>query len=170
MPAVSYPPLLAEGFQEIKLWQLDALFLEPFAGQEAAAERRKYLIDRFRLWLDEFAALGLSADIWLDGSFTTHKPEPSDMDIVVIVDFAAVDALSDRAKTMFDQLLNERGIVRIRWGCDVYFIDQADKEQLAYWRDTFGRDSRSLQQKGLYHLRVAPPALKPVLLPALPNV
>ncbi len=162
MPSVSgyaYPPLLPAGFQEIKLWQLDALFVAPFVGSEEASGHRRYLIDRFRVWLGEFEALGLEADIWLDGSFTTHKPTPGDLDVVVVLNAATVDALPPRTQAAFALLFHDRAVIRARYGCDVYYLDRANEDDLAYWRDVFGRDSRSLHTKGIFHLHVAPRAL-----------
>lgn len=73
-----YEPLLENGFKEIALWQLDSHFLEPFGENE----HRKYLINRLNAFISEFLSLSIDAEIWIDGSFTTLKPEPQDIDVV----------------------------------------------------------------------------------------
>lgn len=145
-----YGPLFEKGFQEIGLWQLDVLFLEPFKGQE----QRKYLIDRFVAFIHEFQFLGLEAEIWIDGSFTTHKPEPQDIDVLFLLNANDVNALNEKKASVFEELFVKREHIKARYSLDVYFIDINDEEEKNKWILTYGFDSSNLNSKGIYKIKI----------------
>lgn len=145
-----YKPLFEKGFKQIALWQLDSTFLEPFEENE----HRKYLIDRLNAFINEFQFLGLEAEIWIDGSFSTHKPEPQDIDVVFLLDQKAVASLDSKKEQLFQELFMKREEVRIRYSLDVYFIDKDDVEDKQKWISTYGFDSRKMNSKGIYKLEL----------------
>ncbi|NBA85236.1 hypothetical protein GVN16_05660 [Emticicia sp. CRIBPO] len=145
-----YPPLLSEGFKEIKIWQLDSVFLEPFGENQ----HRKYLIDRFKAFISEFEVLNLSAEIWIDGSFCTRKPEPKDIDVVFLIDRNEIDSLDERGKIIFESLLMQRDEVIVRYGIDVYFIDRNNETEKEKWIETYGFDASHLNTKGIYQINI----------------
>lgn len=145
---MEHKPLLPDGFQEIGIWQLDAIFLEPFGENE----HRKKLINRLRVYLNEFMAIGIDAEVWIDGSFATEKPEPEDIDIALVLDEKAVENLDERRAAIFQELLMERDRVKARYSCDVYFIPKDDNDEKNKWIETYGRDSRKLNTKGIFKL------------------
>jgi len=145
-----YPPLLSEGFKEIKIWQLDSVFLEPFGENQ----HRKYLIDRFKAFISEFEVLNLSAEIWIDGSFCTRKPEPKDIDVVFLIDRNEIDSLDERGKIIFESLLMQRDEVIVRYGIDVYFIDRNNETEKEKWIETYGFDAGHLNTKGIYQINI----------------
>ncbi len=145
-----YKPLFEKGFKQIALWQLDSTFLEPFEENE----HRKYLIDRLNAFINEFQFLGLEAEIWIDGSFSTHKPEPQDIDVVFLLDQKAVASLDSKKEQLFQELFMKREEVRVRYSLDVYFIDKDDVEDKQKWISTYGFDSRKMNSKGIYKLEL----------------
>lgn len=145
-----YKPLFDKGFKQIALWQLDSTFLEPFEENE----HRKYLIDRLNAFINEFQFLGLEAEIWIDGSFSTHKPEPQDIDVVFLLDQKAVASLDSKKEQLFQELFMKREEVRVRYSLDVYFIDKDDVEDKQKWISTYGFDSRKMNSKGIYKLEL----------------
>lgn len=145
-----YEPLLENGFKEIALWQLDSHFLEPFGENE----HRKYLINRLNAFISEFLSLNIDAEIWIDGSFTTLKPEPQDIDVVFLVDVEEVDRLDDRKLKLFEELFLKRENVKARYSVDVYFIDRNDEEDRQKWIETYGFDSKKLNSKGIYKIQL----------------
>jgi hypothetical protein len=145
-----YKPLFDKGFKQIALWQLDSTFLEPFEDNE----HRKYLIDRLNAFINEFQFLGLEAEIWIDGSFSTHKPEPQDVDVVFLLDQKAVASLDSKKEQLFQELFMKREEVRVRYSLDVYFIDKDDVEDKQKWISTYGFDSRKMNSKGIYKLEL----------------
>lgn len=146
---LDYPPLLNAGFQEIGFWQLDQQFLEPFGEND----RRLHLINRFRLYLDELSKLGIPLEIWLDGSFTTHKPEPDDIDIVTWVNVNDVDQLHPNHRIKFKGLILDRDRVRSLYDVDVYLGVLTSLPEREKWQTTFGFDQTpDKKQKGIFKL------------------
>ena len=144
-----YDPLLKDGFQEIALWQLDKVFLEPFGENE----HRKMLIDRLKVYLTEVEAIRLPFEVWIDGSFSTEKPEPTDVDLVLLFDRDEVDSLAGVQSDMFQNLIVEREEIKARYNCDVFFIDGGNEAQKNTWQNTFGKDSRKVQSKGIFRVK-----------------
>lgn len=145
-----YLPLLENGFKEIALWQLDNVFLTPFGENE----HRKKLIDRLKVFISEFESLGLNAEIWIDGSFSTYKPEPQDIDVVFLLDQRKVNALTERKAIVFENLLIERETSRARYSVDVYYIDKDDEAEKLKWISMYGSDSTNLNSKGIYKIQI----------------
>lgn len=145
-----YKPLFEEGFQQIALWQLDTVFLEPFEDNE----QRKYLIDRLIVYIEEFQFLGLEAEIWIDGSFSTLKPEPQDIDVVFLLDQKAIANLDAKKEQLFSDLFMKREEIKARYSLDVYFIDKDDENEKQKWITTYGFDSRKINSKGIYKIQL----------------
>lgn len=141
---------MKSGHKEIALWQLDSFFLEPFGDNE----QRKYLIDRLRAFIEEFQAIGIEAEIWMNGSFTTEHPEPADIDLVFLLDRNAVDSLTGSLADQFQKFLMDREIIKIRYSCDAFFIDKNDPEEIKKWQDVYGFDRRRMETKGIFTMKV----------------
>lgn len=145
-----YEPLLENGFKQIALWQLDTIFLEPFGENE----QRKQLINRLNAYLSEFLYLGLNAELWIDGSFSTHKPEPQDIDVVFLLDENEIQNLNDRKQKLFEELFLNREIIKARYSVDVYFIDKNDETEKQKWIITYGFDTKKINSKGIYKIQL----------------
>ena len=152
MAKQEFTPLLNEGFKEIGRWELDKLFLDPFTTKE----QRKKLIDRLQVYLTEVIAIGLEAELWIDGSFTTHKPEPEDIDLVILFKRSEVDGLNGKKAELFQALIMDREIVKANYCVDVFFIDKDDSLEIAKWANTFGYDSRKIETKGIFKIMLQP--------------
>jgi len=77
-----FPPLLSAGLHRFDAVGLQRLTVRNFA----ASVSRQRLWDNFkRLVIDKITRVGLSCEIWLNGSFLTHKIDPNDVDFVVDV-------------------------------------------------------------------------------------
>jgi hypothetical protein len=42
----------------------------------------------------------LAAEVWIDGSYTTEKPEPGDIDVIFFIDGIHANALSNENKVI----------------------------------------------------------------------
>jgi hypothetical protein len=145
-----YPAILSEGFQQIGIWELDKYFLIPFGNNE----HRKKLIDRLQVYLNDFLALGIEAEVWIDGSFTTQKPEPEDIDMVFLLNRSDIDNLTGNKAVFFESLLLQRDEVRSRYHVDVYYIDRDDPSEVKKWQNNFGYDARKLGTKGIFKIHL----------------
>lgn len=152
MAKEEFTPLLNEGFKEIGRWELDKMFLDPFIIKD----QRKKLIDKLQLYFTEVLAIGLEADVWIDGSFTTQKPEPEDIDLVLLFDRQEVDNLDGKRAEMFQGLIMDRDIIKAKYCVDVYFIDKNSREEMDEWINTFGFDTRKIATKGIFKITLKP--------------
>jgi len=91
-------------------------------------------------------------EIWVDGSYTTQKPEPDDIDILLVIDYAALMKIPEEQLKTVSPLLN-RGFVKANYDIDVLLLpenhpDVDYSERRSYWRGWFGFDRRE-NPKGL---------------------
>ncbi len=147
-----YESLLTSGFKQIAIWQLDSCFLTPFG--EEGAERRLRLIAQLRRFLDELFKLGIPLEIWIDGSFTTQKPLPDDVDLVVWVNESDAESLSPKLIDLLDHLLNihNHDRIKILYDVDVHLADSESESERTKWLEEFGFDRSGLNQKGIFTL------------------
>lgn len=143
------PPLLAAGFHTMKLEEIHALTVKKFPN----SKRRQPLFDSFVIYTTLLERTGINFKLWIDGSFTTEKNEPNDIDIVIIFDQAQVDSLSENS---INELLKlaDHDKIKARFNLDVYFEKSDNTYTKAYWRGLFGflRDEET--PKGLITLEI----------------
>jgi hypothetical protein len=145
---MEYTPLHQAGFLDIPLSQLDNTFISPFVERS----RREYLLMRFRSLIEKFMETGLKAEVWIDGSFATQKPDPNDIDIIFFIDGLEANKLSPDLQGILNEL-NNRTISQIRYNCDVFIIPNHDPNIRSYWRGWFGF-SRNEEPKGIVRLYI----------------
>jgi hypothetical protein len=143
---MDFAPLHSAGFKDIDSDQFENIFLEPFDNRS----RREYLLSRFAVLLERFKSTGLSAEVWIDGSFSTLKPEPGDIDVIFFVDPNDVNQLApDKQQILIE--LNNRDHSKIRYNCDVFILPNNNQNNRSYWRGWFGF-SREEEPKGIFRL------------------
>ena len=146
---MEFEPLYPAGFHDITLDNLDDIFVVPFAENE----RRKYLTERFKDFLDKFSEIGISAEIWIDGSYSTHKPEPGDIDIVFFCDPNQLNTLTPDKHVLISELFN-RHLSKIRYNCEVFLAPTDNTNLRSYWRGWFAF-SRDEKPKGIPRINYA---------------
>jgi len=145
---MEYQPLHNAGFLDITDAELNRIFLEPFVDKT----RREYLLNRFSALTDKFKETGLSAEVWIDGSFSTFKQDPGDIDVIFFVDENQLNILSaDKQRIIIE--LNNRTHSNIRYNCDVFIVPNQNFNLRSYWRGWFGF-SRNEEPKGIIRLYV----------------
>ena len=145
----SWTPISPSGFQPLTQAELAAHFVDDFEPQHQPYRRR--LLGRLLAYLAELAAFQLPMEIWLDGSFTTRCPEPSDIDLVVLLANHDVSRLAQTRQTRLSFLLNERELTKIRYACDVYHIDAHSAERRQHWTRQFATNHDDTP-KGIFTL------------------
>ena len=75
-------PLLAPGFHEITPAQIESIFLDTMP----MSVRGPMLVAGLLHFLNDLAATKVKCEVWIDGSFTTDKLEPNDVDVLVMCD------------------------------------------------------------------------------------
>lgn len=112
----------------------------------------------------ELKAIGIVAEKYLDGSFTTAKTDPGDVDMVVFADADQVDALPPAVQQQLRALVSGKA-TRQTHLCDCYFCptvkDQTHpafdqlRAQRKYWLGEFCFDRADLP-KGIVSVKVQP--------------
>lgn len=141
-----YPSLLPAGIHDVHIKDLEARFVLPFKDQT----QRKNVLGRFLVFHSRLISFGVFFEIWLDGSFTTEKENPNDIDLVIFGDPNQLNLLPDDKQKELQQLL-DNGTARIRYSCDTYFAFINDAKQRSYWRGWYGF-TRNEQAKGFVRL------------------
>ena len=145
---IEFDPIYPVGFHDILIDDMDDIFVLPFANNE----RRKYLTKRFKDFLEKFSEIGVAAEIWIDGSYSTHKPAPDDIDVVFLCDEHQVNKVIDK-HTLISELFDQK-LSKIRYNCDVFLVRTNDTELIDYWRDWFSF-SRDKKPKGIPRINYA---------------
>lgn len=144
-----YPPLLPPGLWGMSLDRLGDLVVAPFRRPA----RRFHLLNRFRALVSVLREMEVPIELWLDGSFVTCKPEPEDIDVVVLAEAKALKTLSPGQRTALRRLFQDSAATRSRYGCHAFFVAMDDDKLRDDWRAFFGR-ARNGQKRGLIVCRI----------------
>jgi hypothetical protein len=94
-----HEPLLSAGRHEMTLQQFEEKFVLGLGGNRA------------KIWdalvnhiVDPIVAMDIPCELWIDGSFITKCPEPSDIDGSVMVEDAVIKSLSHDAFNYLNQI------------------------------------------------------------------
>lgn len=152
MEKLCFPPLLPPGFHDLNNEKLKLLCVNGFPN----SVRRSMLYCNYIQLIKEFTNVNQQhrcfTEVWVDGSFTTEKPEPGDIDILVVLDYLALNNLPAALKSTVSALLN-RDYVKLNFHIDVLLLPENHpevdySERRSYWRGWFGFD-RKENPKGL---------------------
>ncbi len=143
MTKPEFEPIFTPGFHTIDLNQLDDLFVTNFVNNA----KRQTLVNQLKDFLNELSKINANFEIWLDGSFTTLKIEPDDIDILIVYNANTLNLLPNDQKLIINSLFN-RPLTKIRYNIDVLLCPDNDVNNRSYWRGWFGY-SRSEQPKGI---------------------
>jgi len=141
-------PLLEPGLHDFKIIEIGNHFLMDFPDSKT----RKTLIHGFHKYINHLSSIGVPLEIWIDGSFTTNKVDPNDIDLVIFSPASVINALPAKKQQLF-QVLTDRSTVRKNFGCDVLFCPSEDQNMRSYWRGWYGFN-RHEQPKGIARVMV----------------
>lgn len=99
-----YPPLLAPGRHTLSLSEIKAKCADAFPN----SARRRHLLQCLEKFVQAYLTSGICCEIWLDGSFLTTKPDPSDLDVTVILDADVPDLLTEEQQRLIDDTSQSR--------------------------------------------------------------
>jgi hypothetical protein len=139
----------SEGFLEPGLHSYTYIdFKEQFLESFTTSYTRGKIFPKMFLWLSEINKILEPAEIWCDGSYTTLKNDPNDIDIVIFFDKIKLD---ENKYKSFEKL---RSISK-SYLCDAYLgiinninATGQDINNRNYWRGQFGFD-RNDRPKGI---------------------
>lgn len=141
---MDYEPLLEPGLHDFGEEEIENHFLSEFTGSKT----RPSLIDGLKEFLALLKGCGIKFEVWLDGSFTTKKEDPNDIDLVVFAETTEIDNLDPVHKKLLQAIFGDRAGVKSRFGCDALFAPANDANSRSYWRGWYGFD-RDENPKGI---------------------
>lgn len=152
MPKIAYKALFPPGsFVDVDLSNIAGVFAE-----EVDTPQRRRLSSQLRLFVGHLQNLGLTSfEMWIDGSFTTVKPNPTDIDVVCFIPKSQLAELSDESLEQLRYLASEDGrpYVREKWNIDYYHCPFDSLEDRNYWKDQFSKDEYG-EPKGIGRIKL----------------
>ena len=121
---------------------------------------RTRLWSRFTTLLGLLQGTGIPFSVWVAGSFTTEKPDPSDVDAAFSAPSALLNALAQpHMQTLNGIFLPQyHQVTKIRYSTDAYFFNPDDDAQATYWLGKFGF-TRERKAKGIAAFLLQPSTL-----------
>lgn len=147
---MEHSPILPPGLHEVGVSEID----NHFASEFPDSITRLKLIAGFRLFIDTLKQFGISFEIWIDGSFTTNKTNPNDIDLVVFSSANSINQL-DTIKKQDLLSLFDRQETKRKFGLDAFFSTSEEQNARSYWRGWFGFD-RNEKPKGIAKVVLEP--------------
>ncbi len=140
---MEHKSLLNPGLHDFELNEIETYFLNDFPNSKT----RKSLIDGLNAYVAHLSNIGVPIELWIDGSFATHKENPNDIDLVIFSSASILDSLPHKKQQLFQALI-DRDSMQNKFGCDVLFCPTEDQNMRSYWRGWYGFD-RNEQPKGI---------------------
>lgn len=143
-------PLFPPGLHSVDEAELETHFMRAFV----TSKTRPALILGLRAFLTSLKRTGVAFEVWLDGSFSTDKLDPNDVDLVVFAEANDLERLSPASQQHLSALF-DRESSKVKFGCDVLFAIAGDINARSYWRGWYGFD-RQERPKGIAQVLLAP--------------
>lgn len=152
MPKMAYKALFPPGsFVDVELSNIAGVF-----ASEVDTPQRRRLSSQLRLFIGHLQNLGLTSfEMWIDGSFTTAKPNPIDVDVVCFIPRAQIEKMSDENREALQYLASEEGhpYVREKWSIDYYHCPFDSLNERNYWKEQFSKDEYG-EPKGIGRIKL----------------
>lgn len=155
MEKLCFPPLLPPGFHDLDDGSLKILCVDAFPQ----SIRRDMLYYNYTQLMSDIRSLHKQfkcfIEVWVDGSFTTEKPEPDDIDILLVIDYTLLNNVPVMFQPQVEKLLN-RAFIQHNYKIDLLLLyknhAESDYENdRMYWRGVFCHD-REDTPKGIARL------------------
>lgn len=143
-----FAPLLPPGMCRMTRDDLHRVAVAAFASSST----RTALWTAFERFLASLARLGASGECWVGGSFVSRKPDPCDVDFVVILNMEWVLALDPGQRFDLEEALDDAG----SWRLDVSVMFDGDLILRAYWQGVLGFGRTGTSVKGIAVVPIEP--------------
>src|ERR1700676_3031730 len=97
-------PLFPPGFHDLSIDSLYSVFVEPFPG----SLNRPRLLKGLEEIISILLGFPLTAEIWINGSFSTRKNDPGDVDVLILTNIAQLNSLSLLQQHALRNLVNNK--------------------------------------------------------------
>lgn len=113
--------------------------------------RREALIDGLERYLADWDSFRLLESVVIDGSFVTDKPEPGDIDLLVVPHGGAL--IDPRLGRVVMRLCFDRRGTKREFGCEAFIVHGSGTADYREWLGFFSRD-RAGNSRGLLKVRM----------------
>jgi Family of unknown function (DUF6932) len=145
------PPFSADGYLPEGVYDGTMDEAAERFGRFQNSDRRSQLWAKFTEFTGEVKAYGLVETVLVDGSFATSKPDPNDIDIVLVL-VANYGFSTDLPATVYNLLAQHR--VRRRFGFDIVVV-KSDSQSLNDAIDFFQQvKQRPGLKKGILRIKL----------------
>ena len=146
-----FDALFPPGLHKIDLSDMGKLFVDPFPNSVA----RPIICEKFLSYIERIKSFGFPFTVWIDGSFCTVKPEPDDIDLMLVVNEEQINNIPPKKQQELGNLFNQSYAKSI-YRCDVYLTGENDDIKLSYWRGWYGFYRDKVTAKGFAFLEITP--------------
>ena len=112
-------------------------------------ERRERLIDGLERFVRIWSESGFLEYSVIDGSFATAKPEPGDIDMLLVPKVEALSSLPADFRYLVASHSYDRDFTKREFGCEAFIM--VGQDDINDWMDFFGADRRG-RRRGLIRL------------------
>lgn len=150
MVKLCFPPLLSPGFHDLDDAQVKSLCVDAFPE----SVRRSMLYCNYIQLVSDIRNINKQfncfIEVWVDGSFTTEKPEPDDIDILLVIDSNRLNLVPVMFQPQIEKFLN-RQYIKHNYKIDLLLLEHGKYEDRMHWRGVFGHD-REDTPKGIVRI------------------
>lgn len=152
IPELDKNGYLPPGVHNSVLEEFEARFVEDFS----TSMTRRDIFNGYKNYCRELLSLDVATKQWVDGSFTTIKVDPGDIDLV-----SHIDALKINSRQKYDQVLRlvqNKNHLKDKYKCDPYMIPVYPPDHqlyhktidwIDYWHNWFGKSREDERPKGM---------------------
>lgn len=141
-------------------------FKQFYVKQFSNSTSRNRIFENFVNVINTLLGFGLkNVKLWIDGSYTTNKINPGDIDFCLVVDSVEIENLDDDAKKALRNFgTNAFHDFLKKYDCDFYFVIDSENNPAypayyecmrikKYWNDWWSHDRNGIE-KGFVELEV----------------
>lgn len=141
-PLADFPAVLELGIHKKTMTEFEVWVITQFPNSESKVKLLKHF-QRLIIKIQEFK---ISFEVWIDGSFLTTKPQPLDIDLLILAKKRDVNKyVQDRFYSFFSN--ENKHNIKMLYSCAVSYIIKGQKRDYDFWYNWFSK-SRQGQSKG----------------------
>ena len=144
IPELNEDGVLPEGIYDCTLDEIGERF-----GRFQTTDRRVHLFENLCALVNEERAAGIAIEMLINGSFVTDKPEPNDIDLLIVL---PEDYIRAAALAPFRYNAISKSNLRRRYRFDVFVVGKDSTEY--YERLRFFQGTREEKEKGILRLTI----------------
>ena len=145
-----------------------------------SSARREEIMAGFDAIHDQLVSLGIDGELWIDGSFTTRKMEPDDIDFILVTDSGLRDTGTPEQIAFIDWLIDNERDPKNSFHCDTDVVFRFPEDSpwyehftgsvLRHWEEAvYGKSVSSGDPKGIVVISLATKPEEPPATADIPS-